>query len=664
MTKNLKAFSYAVAMMLGSVPIAVMAQAEQPAANATDVTTLAVAGDTATIGVPSGWVQNKAGTATILTAPEGDFMIALVPVYTATDAKDAVSKAWAQVKPDFARPLRLAQQEPGRDGWDSIHDISYDIPPADKQYAFGAALKKGDVYTVVLGEGALATLAKRGGQLGQLAGSLRPKGFSKESFAGIAALPLNGERIAEIKRFTTDSMKSLKIPGVGLALIENGKIIYEGGLGVKDLQTGAPVDQNTQFMIASNTKGMATLLLATLVDEGKLDWNRPVTDYMPEFRLGSAETTKKVLVKHLVCACTGLPRKDMQWLFNTKPDTSANDTFVQLAATEPTSGFGEVFQYNNLMASAAGYLAARIIYPKMELGAAFDRAMQERIFDPLDMKSTTLSNRKAVAGNWAKPYDTDLADKLSLVDMAYNDTIMPYRPAGGAWSTSHDMAHYVMNELNEGVLPSGKRMVSADNLLIRRARGVPTGSNTWYGMGLEDDATFGVSVIQHGGSMFGYKSNWFAIPSADVGMVVLTNSEYGYTLANSLKRKLLEVLYNGKSEAAEDVASTVERRAASEAKIRSQLIYPVPTASSAMLIGSYSNAELGPLKISREGDRLMMRTTSIWSELAMKPNGDGTSSLYTISPGIGGEGPLVGNKDGKTTLTLNDDQHAYVWQKD
>ena len=664
MTTNLKAFSCAVALMLGSVPMAVMAQAEQSAASETDATPVEVAGDTATIGIPPGWVQSKSGTATILTAPEGDFMIALVPVYAAIDAKEAVTKAWAQVKPDFARPLRLAQQEPGRDGWDSIHDISYDIPPADKQYAFGAALRKGDVYTVVLGEGVLATLAKRGGQLGQLAGSLRPKGFSKESFAGMATLPLNGERIAEIKRFTSDSMKSLKIPGVGLALIENGKVVYEGGLGVKDLQTGAPVDQATQFMIASNTKGMATLLLATLVDEGKLDWNRPVTDYMPEFRLGSAETTRKVLVKHLVCACTGLPRKDMQWLFNTKPGTPANDTFVQLAATEPTSGFGEVFQYNNLMASAAGYLAARIIYPKMELGAAFDRTMQERIFDPLDMKSTTLSNRIAVAGNWARPYDTDLADKLSLVDMAYNDTIMPYRPAGGAWSTSHDMAHYVMNELKEGVLPSGKRMVSADNLLIRRARGVPTGNNTWYGMGLEDDATFGVSVIQHGGSMFGYKSNWFAIPSAGVGMVVLTNSEYGYALADALKRKLLEVLYNGKPEAAEDVASTVERRAASEAKFRSQLVYPVPAASSATIIGSYSNPELGPLKISRDGDRLLLRATSIWSELATKPNDDGTTSIVTISPGIGGESMLIGNKNGVVTLTLNDGQHDYVWQKE
>jgi hypothetical protein len=94
-----------------------------------------------------------------------------------------------------------------------------------------------------------------------------------------------------------------------------------------------------------------------------------VVDYMLTFRLGSEETTRKVLVKHLVCACTGLPCKDMQWVFYTTPGTKPAKTCVQLAATQPTSGFGEVFQYNNLMASAAGYLAAHILYPSMELAA-------------------------------------------------------------------------------------------------------------------------------------------------------------------------------------------------------------------------------------------------------------------------------------------------------
>lgn len=649
--------------MLSASPIAVAAQVGQEAANSNDATQIDVASSSATIDVPSGWVQSGSGTTTVITAPEGNLKIALLAISGTASADDAVAKAWAQFMPNFARPVRLAEDEPGRDGWDSTRFISYDVPPAEKHDSFGVAYKRGDIYTVVLVDGAVATFAKRGGQLGQIAGSLRPKGVSKETFAGQTALSLNAERIEEIKRFTLDTMEKLKVPGVGLALIDDGKIVYEGGLGVKDVESSAPVDQNTRFMIASNTKGMATLLLATLVDEGKLDWNKPVTDYMPTFRLGSEATTAKVLVKHLVCACTGLPRKDMQWLFNTNADASAKDTFVQLAATEPTSEFGEVFQYNNLMASAAGYLGAHIIYPKMEFGAAFDRAMDERIFGPLGMTNTTFSHGNSMAGNWAKPYDTNLDRELALVDMKYNDTVVPHRPAGGAWSTAHDMALYVMNELSEGVLPNGKRMLSAANLLVRRAHSVPTGSNIWYGMGLEDDATYGVSVIQHGGSMFGYKSNWFAIPTAGAGMVVLTNSDTGYALTNALQRKLLEVLYNGKPEAAENINSIAKSNAAWAAKFRSELTYPIPSSSVDTLIGNYSNLELGPLVIAREADKVMMRATSMWSEIATKKNEDGTTSIVTVSPGAMGFVMLIGMRDGIATLTLNDSQHEYVWVK-
>ena len=468
-------------------------------------------------------------------------------------------------------------------------------------------------------------------------------------------------RIEALKRFVRDSMIALKVPGVGLAIIDHDRIVYEDGLGVKDLATGAPVDKDTLFMIASNTKGMATLLLATLVDQGKLDWNKPVVDYMPTFRLGSEETTRKVLVRHLVCACTGLPRKDMQWLFNTKADTGPAETFSQLAATQPTSGFGEVYQYNNLMASAAGYLAAGIIYPDMDVGVAFDRAMQERIFDPLGMRATTLSNPKAMAGNWARPYDTNINGRLSLVDVRYNDTVVPYRPAGGAWSSAHDMALYVRDELDEGLLPNGKRVASAESLLARRAHNVSVGEKMWYGMGLEDDASTGVSVIQHGGSMFGYKSNWFAVPAAKVGVVVLTNGENGYPLANGVKRRLLEILYDGKPEAVENVASAAKRSDEELTKLRSEVDLTVTPVQAKPYVGSYTNADLGRLAVGYEGGKLTARATSIWSEVAPKRNKDGTTSLVTIAPGLIGLDLLVATRDGKRALVLNDSQHEYAF---
>src|SRR5579862_7705517 len=98
-------------------------------------------------------------------------------------------------------------------------------------------------------------------------------------------------------------MKTLGIPGVSIALVDDGKVVFEGGFGVRELGKSTPVDANTLFMAASNTKGMTTLLLGRMADEGKLRWNQPVTELYPTFKLGDANTTKQVLVSNLVCAC-------------------------------------------------------------------------------------------------------------------------------------------------------------------------------------------------------------------------------------------------------------------------------------------------------------------------------------------------------------------------
>lgn len=652
--------SITLALVLSLATLSPAAAHAQNAAATAAPATIDV-GSGAAMVAPEGWTVARAGSVVRYTPPENNVVIAVLPIAAAKSGQDAAAQAWQLARPGFARQIRLAQAAPARNGWDEMVVINYETSPAEQAASQAVALRKGKGWTVVAIEGAIATLAKRGAQANAALDTLRPKTFTKESFAGKTAHHLDPARIAALKDFVQNAMRTLKVPGVGLAMIDDGRIVYEGGLGTRDVATGQPVDRDTLFMIASNTKGMTTLLLAQLVDEGKLDWNRPVIDYLPSFRLGSAETTKKVLVKHLVCACTGLPRKDMQWLFNTRATTGPEETFTQLAATEPTSGFGEVFQYNNLMASAAGYLAAHILYPEMELGAAYDRAMQLRIFDPLGMSATTLSNGRAMAGNWARPYDTNLFDKVAGVDMKFNDTIVPYRPAGGAWSSAHDMARYVMDELAVGQIAGGKRLVSAQNLLARRVHNVPIGENAWYGMGLEDDASSGVSVIQHGGSMFGYKSNWFAVPNAGVGVVVLTNSDDGYALTNAVKRRLLEILYDGKPEAAEDVASTAKRSDEALAKSRSEVTLPVAPAVADGVIGSYANGDLGPLTIVREGGKLMMRATSIWSEVGTKANKDGTTSIVTIDPGFGGADLLITKRDGKRALVLNDAQHEYVF---
>src|SRR5437762_10963929 len=254
-------------------------------------------------------------------------------------------------------------------------------------------------------------------------------------------------------------MKTLGIPGASLALIEGGKIVYQGGLGVRELGKPERVDENTLFMAASNTKGMKTLLLSELVDEKKLKWDQPVIDVYPSFKLGDPDTTKKVLVKNLICACTGLPRQDLEWLFEFK-NATPETTLALLAGMQPTSKYGEVFQYSNLMAAAAGYVGAHVVYPTMDLGKAYDEAMQKKIFDPLGMKSTTFDMARALKGNHASPHGDDIDGKPEVADIAFDYSVMPHRPAGGVWTSAADLIRYVQLELSLGKLPNGKQLVS------------------------------------------------------------------------------------------------------------------------------------------------------------------------------------------------------------
>ena len=105
----------------------------------------------------------------------------------------------------------------------------------------------------------------------------------------------------------------------------SGKVVIAEGFGVRQLGRSEKVDSGTLFMIGSNTKAMTTLLLAKLVDEAKVTWDTPVTNLLPSFRLGNADTTRQVNVKHLICACTGLPRQDMEMIFSNRgPDTGGH----------------------------------------------------------------------------------------------------------------------------------------------------------------------------------------------------------------------------------------------------------------------------------------------------------------------------------------------------
>ena len=480
--------------------------------------------------------------------------------------------------------------------------------------------------------------------------------------APAAPAKLDPARIEALKTFVRHSMDELGIPGAAIAVVDHGRILFEGGFGVRRLGDPAPVDAHTLFMIASNTKPLTTLLLARLVDQGKLAWSEPVVQAYPGFRLGDEATTDRVEVRHLVCACTGMPRRDYEWGLNSRPDTPAANTFALLATMQPTTPFGKAYQYNNLMAAAAGYVAGHALFPEKELGDAYDAAMQRELFAPLGMHETTFDFARALRGDHADPHGFDADGNPAPAALAPDYMEVPYRPQGGAWSSAHDLIRYVRLELAEGRLPGGRRLVSAENLLARRRPGVTIDDHSFYGIGLIGDTGWGVPVFHHAGADPGYKSDFVFIPDADVGAVILTNGDGGDALGRPFIAKLVELLYGGTPQAEARVTASARRIRTEAATLRKTLTIPADRDLASALAGTYANPELGTITVSQDGDGTSFRFASWGSKVGSRRNDDGTASFVTIDPTTAGIEFVASRRNGAHTLLLHDGptDHLYV----
>ena len=636
-----------------------LAQGPAPAKVDHDTPKATTAGTTFTL--PSGWTMATTGAMTVLAPPEPDLHIAIVDLHE-KDADAALAAGWAAYRPDFKRPLKLALPQAARNGWEERKAYQYETSPNERLAVQALAWRAGDAWTVVIVEGSDPTLEKRGAPVGLVLQSLRPKGYAREMFAGKKAHPLDPARIQILEDFVAGGMKELGAAGVGLAFIDGGKTVWAGGLGVKELGKPDPIGPNTLFLAASNTKALTTLLIAELVDEGKMRWDQPVTELFPDFKLGDEATTKQVLVKHLICACTGMPRQDLEWLLEYRGQTPASAVKL-LATMQPTSKFGEVFQYSNLMAAAAGYIAGATAMPGKEWGAAYDAAMRTKVFEPLGMSTTTFDFDRALKGDVALPHGDDVDGRPMRARMDLNYSVVPVRPAGGVWTSASELAKYVEMELAKGLLPSGKRLVSEQNLLARYTPNVIVGEDVTYGMALMVDTRYGTKVVHHGGDLAGYHSDMIWLPEYGVGAVFLANSDAGVYLRGPLLRRLLEVLFDGRPEAEEMLRVSVAQRKAAIAKERERLVVPADPEAIAKLAPRYVNPALGELQFIRKENEAWLDVGEWKTAVASRKNDDGTISIVTIDPTLAGFEFVVADEPAARRLILRDAQHEYVFKE-
>src|SRR5258708_31633255 len=257
--------------------------------------------------------------------------------------------------------------------------------------------------------------------------------------------------------FMTQVLQDWKVPGVAVGVVQNGKVILLKGYGYRDVEKQLPVAPNTLFAVGSITKSCTVTLLGMEMDEGKVDWDKPVRNYLPDFRMYDPVLTEQMLVRDLITHRSGLPRHDMVWYSS---DFPREDLLRRLQFLEPNKPLRSRFQYNNLMFMTAGYVAGKLN------GKSWEESVRERILMPLGMNGTTFSEKDTQnAPDLAQPYQNRNDVKSEVKRMPFYEhspDTCALGPAGEINSSVADMSRYVLFHLNKGKV-DGKALLSENN---------------------------------------------------------------------------------------------------------------------------------------------------------------------------------------------------------
>jgi CubicO group peptidase (beta-lactamase class C family) len=321
--------------------------------------------------------------------------------------------------------------------------------------------------------------------------------------------------IPELERLIAEVMEEWRVPGLAVAVVQNGAVAFVRPYGLRDVEAGLKVTTDTQFQLMSISKPFAATGLALLVDERRMDWKKPVREYMPEFRLHDAFASDRVTVRDLLCHHSGLPRHDWIWL---PGDLSPGQMLAAMRYLEPSDDIRSTFQYSNL-----GYLVASMVAERVsgQSWAKFTRALT----DKLHMEVTFTVEELAAAADAAMPYamegDTCLRSKLWPVSVT---------AAGGMSTSIASFANWLRFHLGKGEF-EGQRLLSPGLIQELQKPRVHVEapefaeySDVHYGLGFRSHTYRGERVVWHGGGFRGTNTLMMMLPDRGIGVAVLANN--------------------------------------------------------------------------------------------------------------------------------------------
>lgn len=398
-----------------------------------------------------------------------------------------------------------------------------------------------------------------------------------------------------------------KVPGLAVAVIKDGAVLYAEGFGFRDLANRLPVTPHTVFGIGSCSKAFTAATMGILVDEGKLEWDKPVRAYLPSFELSEPVASERVTPRDLITHRTGLPRHDHVWI---RSPLSRQEMFDRLRYLEFNRDLRQVYQYNNLMVMTAGYLVGTIA------GSSWEDFARRRILDPLGMTETNFSTDDSQK-------TADFSKSYTLVDGRVDE--FPFYnadalgPAGSVNSTVLDMSRWITLNMNKGAYGEklDKRIVSERQFaLIHMPQTVvpeipryPELYYSSYGMGWRLTAYRGHPLVSHGGAIMGFSAMVAFLPRDGIGIVLLNNledSSINSLLAYNVFDRLLgldPVDWFGRVKA-DQARSVAEAEKAKLEKDKDRKSGTAPSHLPADYAGEYEHPAYGTITVSLDGDRL------------------------------------------------------------
>lgn len=476
----------------------------------------------------------------------------------------------------------------------------------------------------------------------------------KELEADLAKLQADREE-RKIDALVGEALKTFQVPGAGVAVVRNDRVIYLKGHGVRVQGGKEAVTPDTMFPIASVTKSFTAASVALMVDDGKMTWDDPVRKHLDYFRLGDPAASEQATLRDLLCHRTGLsPWHDV---IGFDSPWGREELIRRVGRVKLDKPFRSTFQYENLMYTTAGQVVGAVTK------GSWEEVVQKRLFNPLGMSEANFSTELSKnAANHATPHRKGAAGVTAVPWVNFDAG----GGAGAIKAHTRDMTKWVRFQLGDGTF-EGKRILSSAQLreqhspqmVIRGSefydRFFPDASAMTYGLGWHINDYRGHTLVWHGGNIDGWSTQVYLVPKSNLGIVLLANLDetpMQFALPNSLLDQLLnlpEKNWNERFLATE--AEALKSRAAAERKQEEQRHKNTKTSHSLdAYTGVYEDPTYGPVEISLKDGALHFQWTRLKSTLAhyhfdtfVTNKQDGPRFLHgqRILFGLGAEGDVV-----------------------